>query len=97
MLFEHDAHDEFARTRNAQLLRTWSPPASPAKRVVGTWLIHLGQHLAPDPAPRQPSALAHEPLARRRDQRYGFREEDAHGVAQGDCLLVGTAGGADLL
>ena len=64
MLFEHDAHDEFIRTRNAQLLRDWSPPSSPAKHVVGTWLIHLGQRLAPEPAPRQPSALAHEALPR---------------------------------
>jgi hypothetical protein len=62
MLFEHDMHNEFARTRNEQLLRNWSPPAAPAKRVVGTWLIRLGQRLAPEPAPR--SALAHEALPR---------------------------------
>ena len=62
MLFEHDMHDEFVHTRNEQLLRDWRPRSAPAKRVVGTWLIHLGQRLASEPVPRQPaaSAIAHE-------------------------------------
>jgi hypothetical protein len=62
MVFEHDMHHEFVRTRNEQLLRAWSAPAPPAKRVVGTWLIRLGERLAPEP--RRRSALAHEALPR---------------------------------
>jgi len=60
-MFDHLTRKEIARTRFDQLQRNWGPkPASP-RHALGTWLIRLGQRLAPEP---RRSGLAHEALPR---------------------------------
>jgi hypothetical protein len=63
-MFEHEIHREMAHARLAALQRDWGSRAVPAKYALGAWLIRLGRRLAPEPAPRRSSALAHEALPR---------------------------------
>jgi hypothetical protein len=59
MLFDHQTRLELARTHVDRLQRDWGP-SLPTHRL-GTWLISLGERLAPE---RRPSAFAHEALPR---------------------------------
>ncbi len=60
-MFDFETRNEIARARFDQLQRNWGSTPSPARHALGTWLIRLGQRLAPE---RRPSALAHEALPR---------------------------------
>jgi hypothetical protein len=59
MLFDHQTRIEMTRSQFDRLQQDWGP--SSPRQAVGTWLIRLGQRLAPE---RRASALAHEALPR---------------------------------
>jgi hypothetical protein len=61
MLFDHHARIEMIRTYVDRLQQDWGRGSFPARHTLGTWLIRLGQRLAPE---RRPSGLAHEALPR---------------------------------
>ena len=61
MLFDHQTRIEMTRTRVDRLQQDWGAGSFPARHALGTWLIRLGQRLAPE---RRPSGLAHEALPR---------------------------------
>ena len=61
MLFDHQTRIEMARDHIDRLHLDWGFGPALARHVLGTWLIRLGERLAPEP---RRSALAHEPLPR---------------------------------
>jgi hypothetical protein len=62
MLFDHQIRIEMARDQIDRLHGDWGGHVtSPARHALGTWLIRLGERLAPE---RRSSALAHEALPR---------------------------------
>jgi len=64
-MFDHETRIEIARSRFDQLQRNWGQPTpSPARHALGSWLIRLGERLAPAERERRPSALPHEALPR---------------------------------
>jgi hypothetical protein len=59
VLIDHQTRIEMANAQIDRLHADWGhAPASP-RHTLGTWLIRVGQRLAPE---RRPSALAHEAL-----------------------------------
>jgi hypothetical protein len=68
-MYDQEIRTEYARNRFTQLCRDRHARMAarrPARRAVGTFLIRVGQRLAPEPTRRRPSsALAHEALPRR--------------------------------
>jgi hypothetical protein len=61
MLFDHQTRIEMARDQIDRLHGDWGNGPAPARHALGTWLIRLGERLAPE---RRRSALAHEALPR---------------------------------
>jgi hypothetical protein len=61
MLFDHQIRIEMANAQIGRLHDDWGPAPSPARRMLGAWLIRVGERLAREP---RPSALAHEALPR---------------------------------
>jgi hypothetical protein len=61
MLFDHQIRIEMVHAQIDRLQGDWGPTTTPAKHVLGNWLIRLGQRLARE---QRPSALAHEALPR---------------------------------
>jgi hypothetical protein len=61
MLFDHRTRMEMAQAQVDRLHDDWGAASTPARQVLGKWLIRLGQRLAPE---RSASALAHEALPR---------------------------------
>jgi len=61
MLFDHQTRIEMTRSHFDRLRQDWGAGSFPARHALGTWLIRLGQRLAPE---RRPSGLAHEALPR---------------------------------
>ena len=61
MLFDYQTRIELAQAQIDRLHADWGPASTPARHVLGTWLIRLGKRLAREP---RPSALAHEALPR---------------------------------
>jgi hypothetical protein len=62
MLFDHQTRIEMARDQIDRLRGDWGGhETSHARHALGTWLIRLGERLAPE---RRRSALAHEALPR---------------------------------
>ena len=61
MLFDHQTRIEFAREHIDRLHGDWGLGRTPARHALGTWLIRLGERLAPEP---RRSGFAHEALPR---------------------------------
>jgi hypothetical protein len=61
VLFDHQTRIELAQAQIDRLHDDWGTASIPARQVLGSWLIRLGQRLAPE---RRASALAHEALPR---------------------------------
>jgi hypothetical protein len=61
MLFDHQTRIDLAHEHVDRLHDDWSTASTPARHVVGRWLIRVGRRLAPEP---RRSAFAHEALPR---------------------------------
>ena len=61
MLLDHQTRIDLAHAQIDRLHDDWGTASSPARHVLGRWLIRVGRRLAPD---ARASAFAHEALPR---------------------------------